>query len=71
MVDYLNVSTLNLPYGVHGFCRLNEDGGYTIMVNARDSYERQVKAYLHELKHIANDDFHKDCGGDEIEMTAH
>ena len=71
MVDYLNVSTVNLSYGIHGFCRLNEDGGYSIVVNAMDSFERRMEAYYHELKHIAGDDFHSNDSVQTIESLAH
>lgn len=38
----------------------NEDGSYTILLNARYSYERQVEACIHACKHIDGHDFEKD-----------
>ena len=38
----------------------NEDGSYTIFINSRLNYEKQMKAYLHAMKHITGDDFQKD-----------
>lgn len=35
----------------------NEDGSYTIFLNARYSFERQQKACRHAYGHILNDDF--------------
>lgn len=48
----------------------NEDGSYTIFINARLNYEQQMKAYLHAMKHIAGDDFRKD-DIQSIEYYAH
>ena len=35
----------------------NEDGSYTILINAGLNYESQLKAYEHAMSHITNDDF--------------
>ena len=48
----------------------NEDGSYTVLINARMSYEMQRKALLHALKHILNDDFEKE-NVQQIEAAAH
>lgn len=48
----------------------NEDGSYTIFINARLNYEQQMKAYLHAMKHIVGDDFQKD-DVQNIEYLAH
>lgn len=48
----------------------NTDGSYTIFLNARESYEQQVKSYEHALKHIENDDF-KQSDVQVIEALAH
>lgn len=48
----------------------NEDGTYTVLINARMSYEMQRKALLHALKHILNDDFEKE-NVQQIEAAAH
>lgn len=48
----------------------NEDGSYTIFINSRLNYEKQMKAYLHAMKHITGDDFQKD-DVQEIECSAH
>lgn len=49
---------------------VNEDGSYTMLINARLSYEGQLNAYEHGMRHIENDDFQ---GNDvqEIEYKAH
>ena len=48
----------------------NEDGSYTIFINSRLNYEKQMKAYLHAMKHIMGDDFQKD-DVQSIEYLAH
>ena len=48
----------------------NEDGSYTIFINAGLNRESQLKAYEHAMKHIENDDFQK-TDVQEIEYIAH
>lgn len=48
----------------------NEDGSYTILINAGLNYESQLKAYEHAMSHITNDDFLKG-NVQEIEYYAH
>jgi len=49
---------------------LNDDGSYTIFVNARLTTEGQASAVDHARKHITNDDFQK-SDIQEIEYEAH
>lgn len=49
----------------------NEDGSYTVLINARLSYEGRLQAYKHALRHINNDDFHKQEDVQKIEYNAH
>ena len=49
---------------------LNQDGSYTILIDARASYEAQAEAYEHAMSHIRNMDFHKD-DVQQIEAAAH
>lgn len=46
----------------------NEDGSFTIIINARISQARQMIAYQHALAHIMRDDFSK-TDADEIEKA--
>ena len=50
----------------------NEDGSYSIFINARLSQEQQVNAYMHELQHILAKDFTRrhECV-DRLEYYAH
>lgn len=58
--DYF-IRTVDMPYAIHGSVSPNEDGTYSVYVNARDSFERQRMALDHEVKkHIEGNDFAKD-----------
>lgn len=48
----------------------NEDGSYTIFINARLNREQQIKSYYHAMKHITGEDFEKE-NVQEIETLAH
>lgn len=48
----------------------NEDGSYTILINAKLSYSGRIEAYKHAMNHINNNDFQKE-NVQEIEFHAH
>lgn len=48
----------------------NEDGSYTILINAKLSDRGRISAYEHALRHIVNEDFGKE-DVQEIESSAH
>ena len=48
----------------------NEDGSYTILINAKLSDQGRISTYEHALKHITNEDFEK-ANVQEIEVSAH
>lgn len=51
---------------------LNDDGSYTIFINARFSFEKQQESVNHALKHIKADDFFKnDVSVQQIETETH
>lgn len=51
---------------------LNDDGSYTIFIEASLSREEQKKECYHALSHIYNDDFFKvGANVDELELIAH
>lgn len=45
-------------YTIGGMVTPNEDGTFSIFINARLSLERQRKALDHELKHLEDNDFY-------------
>lgn len=49
----------------------NEDGSYTIFIEATLSREEQQNSFLHAMEHIKGGDFEKRCSADLIEIRAH
>lgn len=47
------------------------DGGYTVYINSRLSYQDRVKAYCHALRHIENNDFESEEDIQTIEARTH
>lgn len=64
--DYF-VRKVDIPTNNGALLALNEDGTYSVYINARLSAERQKKAMRHEYNHMANDDIYKDCPIEEVE----
>ena len=60
-VDYF-VRVIDFPKGVNriGFVLLNEDGTYSVYINARASEAQKRKAMRHEISHMVDDDFYGD-----------
>lgn len=70
MIDY-QVRLLNFPSGSTGEAVTeNEDGTYTIFIDAALSYEGQQERFFHAIKHITGGDFSKE-DLQEIEFNAH
>ena len=70
MTKDVNVILLNLPTTTAEAVTENPDGSFTIIINARLSNERQLRAYEHAIKHIQNGDFEK-SNVQSIEYAAH
>lgn len=69
-MDDIIIKVIDLPVRINALTVANEDGSYTICINARASFKQQYEAYLHELQHIQNYDFQKD-DVQAIESKAH
>lgn len=67
----INIRLVDMPCRIHALTRSNDDGSYTVVVNSRLSQKAQETAYMHEIRHIMNDDLLTDERTDEIERTAH
>lgn len=52
---------------VGGMVTPNDDGSFSVYINANLSQERQKKALRHELEHIEDEDFHNGRPIDEVE----
>lgn len=48
----------------------NEDGTYSIFINAKFDREQQLRSYNHAVSHILNEDF-KNRNADRIEYERH
>lgn len=48
----------------------NADGTYTVLINARSAYNKQIEAFKHALQHIKNMDFFRN-DVQKIETKAH
>lgn len=70
MTKDVNVFLINFPVKGNEMVVPNEDGSYTVFINARLSYEGQLKAYKHALKHIEEEDFQQ-TDVQSIEAKAH
>ena len=68
LTESIGVHFLDMDPAVEEEVHPNEDGSYTIIINSRISYERQMRAYQHAIKHIMNDDFNKG-NADNIEKA--
>ena len=60
-----------LPNTVHALTHANDDGSYTILINANLCHERQMVAVLHELTHIQGNDFTREEQADLLEKMIH
>lgn len=63
------VRIVDFPRGVqpHGMVMPNDDGTFSVFLDARVSRERQKQLCDHEFEHIKNDDFYNDKPIEEIE----
>lgn len=68
LTEAIGVYFLNMDTAVEEEVHSNEDGSFTIIINARLNSERQMMAYKHALEHIMRNDFSKDCA-DDIEKA--
>lgn len=61
----------DLPSAISAFTHANDDGSYTILINANLCHERQMAAVLHELTHIQGNDFTREEQADLLEKMIH
>lgn len=69
MIEY-QVRLINLPSKAKEAVTENEDGTYTIFIDASLSHDEQQKSFLHAMKHIISNDFSND-DVQAIEKNAH
>lgn len=68
LTEDIGVYFLNMDTAIEEEVHPNEDGSFTIIINARISQSRQMIAYRHALEHIMRGDFEK-VDADEIEKA--
>lgn len=68
--EYPDAILIDFPVSIHGRTVVNEDGSYSIFINAKLNHEMRLKAYEHEIEHIKNGDFEKN-NVQNIESVAH
>ena len=56
MTPDVNVVLLDFPAPGNEMVFENEDDSFTIMINARLSYDEQLKAYRHAMRHIGSEE---------------
>lgn len=66
----VNTFLLDMPARVKGQTVKNEDGTYSVFLNARMASNQIEKTYQHEIQHIKNGDFEKEQV-QRIETYAH
>ena len=62
---------VDMPYSISSNVVDNGDGSYTLYLNSRLSYEKNLEGYLHEMKHINNNDFNSFEDIQKIEFRTH
>lgn len=58
-MTHADVNIQFIPMTVHGAVVKNEDGSFTLFINANDSMEQRMLTYQHEMDHIVHDDFYE------------
>ena len=66
----VNTILLDTPTPIKGQTIKNEDGSYSIFLNARMASNQIEKTFEHEIEHIKNEDFEKEQV-QRIEAYAH
>lgn len=72
-ITFDNIRTVyyNLPNTIKGFTVSTNDDFFTIILNQNLSHMQNMETYYHELKHIQNGDFSKNCSAGLLEIVAH
>lgn len=70
MNNRITTALYPMPGRVRSYTVL-KDGFFTIVINENLSEEARWKAYRHEMDHINNGDYEKNCSADLIEIYAH
>ena len=69
MGDYC-VRLIRLPYSVHGFTAIDEDGFYSVYINDALNDVERGRTFRHELKHIMDGHFYSTAPVEALEREA-
>ena len=67
MFDDYKVYLIKLPATVRGAVRIDNDGFASIYINEQLSPQAKKAAFLHEIRHLQNDDMYNDKSIYEVE----
>lgn len=70
LMDNIRVLYVDMPIGYRAFT-MPKDDFYTIYLNSRYSREQNISSLEHELRHIKNGDYEKECSVNILETNAH
>ena len=65
--DEYRVYLVKLPATIHGAVRLDQDGFPSIYINDDLSPKAKKDAFVHEMRHIMEDDMYNDRPIEEVE----
>ncbi len=71
MDDGIFTYYVDMPTTIRSFVVSNNDMSFTIIINAKIGKEQQLLAYEHEINHIKNGDYDKNCSANLIELVSH
>ena len=71
MTPDVNTLELNLPVTIAGYTVSNADFSYTVVLNARLTFERRMQAYNHEIQHILHGDYDRKVDVGILEFYSH
>lgn len=66
-MDNIIIRLIDMPIEVPGVTVVDPDGNYNVYLNSRGDIE---KAFVHELRHILNNDFYNEDDISRIEVRA-
>jgi hypothetical protein len=67
LFDDYRVYLIKLPATVRGAVRIDNDGFASIYINEQLSPQAKKAAFLHEIRHLQNDDMYNDKSIYEVE----
>ena len=56
-MEHIITRIVNLPHKIKGYTSVDSEGNYNVYINSGLSYEMQRLTYLHEMTHIARNDW--------------